>query len=235
MRGCLGVLVLAAAFVAAAAWFGGPPVAGSLVEGAIVASGFESRTRTVVVLTDPPVEVVGGHADRIAIGADDASFEDIRAQRLDVTLFDVDLLRSTFGRIDGRLTGATMIAADGTTTAVESIGIIGPPSDVVVTVRVDGTVVDQLARGAVVRETGLAVDSVALEPPATIAFLAGPVRMDGLLAVDATGALTVALPLPGDPIVDVLAPGGSLALTAVSVDAGDLVLIGRVDLEPYLR
>jgi hypothetical protein len=235
VRGCLGVLLLAAFLVVAGAWFGGPRIAGVLVEGALDVAGLESRNRTVHVDSDPPIEVIGGRVDRVVIGADDVVLQDLDAQRLDVTLLDVDLITRTFGRIDGRLETVVLTAGDGSATEAESVDLVGPADDVRATVRISGSVVDRLARAASLREEGLSVDSVTLEAPDTIVFQIGPARVTGLLAVDVSGTLSATLQAPGNRVVTLLSPDNTFALAGVSVEGADLVLVARIDLSSLLR
>jgi hypothetical protein len=235
VRGCLGVLVLAAAAVLAAAWFGAPRFAGVLVEGALDVAGLEGRNRSVRVESDPPIEILGGRADRVVIRADDVVLDDLDADSIDVTLLGVDLVGRTFGRIDGRLDAVVLTAGDGTATEAQTVELVGPADDVLATVRISGSVVDRLAREAIERDVGLPVGEVELETPSTIAFTIGPARVEGLLAVDTNGALTASLGLPGDPVAILLSPDNPFRLTAVSVDGADLVLIGRLDLASLLR
>jgi hypothetical protein len=235
VRGCLGVLVLAVVVVLAAAWFGAPRFAGVLVEGALDVAGLEGRNRSVRVESDPPIEILGGRADRVVIRADDIVLDDLDADRIDVTLLDVDLIGRTFGRIEGRLDAVVLTAGDGTATEAETVELVGPADDVLATVRISGSVVDRLAREAIERDAGLPVGEVGLETPNTIAFTLGPARVEGLLAVDANGALIASLELPGDPVAVLLSPDNPFRLTAVSVDDEDLVLIGRLDLASLLR
>jgi len=234
VRGCLGVLLLAVAVVLAGAWFGGPRVAGVLVEGALDVAGLEGRNRSVRVEADPPIEILGGRADRVVIGADDVVLDDLDADRIDVTLLDVDLVARTFGRIDGRLEGVVLTAGDGSATEAQTVELLGPADDVLATVRISGSVVNRLARDAIERDVGLAVSNVALEAPNTIVFTIGPARVEGLIEVDQTGAMTASLGLPGDPVVTLLAPDEPFRLTAASVDGTDLVLIGSLDLASLL-
>ena len=235
MRGCLGVLVLAAAVVLTAAWFGAPTFASVLVEGALDVAGLEGRNRSVRVDSDPPIEILGGRADRVVIRADDVVLDDLDADRIDVTLLDVDLVGRTFGRIEGRLDAVVLTAGDGTATEAQTVELIGPVDDVLATVRISGSVVDRLARDAIERDAGLPVGEVELATPNTIAFTIGPARVEGLLSVDTNGALIASLELPGDPVAILLSPDNPFRLTAVSVDDADLVLIGRLDLASLLR
>ena len=234
MRGCLGVLVLAAVLVVAGAWFGGPTLASVLVESALDVSGLEGRNRSVVVDSDPPIEILGGRADKVVIGADDVVLEGLDADRLDITLFDVDLIGRTFGSIEGRLEGVVLSAGDRSATEAELVELLGSADDTLATVRIAGSVVDRLAREALERDTGLAVNGMFLEAPNTIVFTSGPTRVTGLLTVDA-GALSARLEAPGEPLITLLDPGNPFTLTAVSVDDADLTLIGRIDIAGLLR
>jgi hypothetical protein len=235
MRGCLGVLLLTVAVIVAGAWFGGPRLAGVVVEGALDVAGFDARTRTVQVDSDPPLEILAGRADRVVIGADDVVIEDLDADRLDVTLFDVDLVARTFGSIQGRLRTVVLTAGDGSATEAETVDLLGPADDVLATVRVAGGVVDRLGRDAISRQEGLSPDSVTLEAPNRIVFTIGPARVTGLLAVDSSGTLSATLEAPGNRVITLLAPDDPFTLTGVLVEDADLLLAGRIDLAGLMR
>jgi hypothetical protein len=234
MRGCLFVLVLAAVFVVAGAWFGGPALAGVAIGTALDGAGFESRTRTIDVANDPPIAVLTGRVDEVRIGADDASFEGLAADRLDVTLFGVDLAGRSFATIEGELTGVMLLGSDGRATPARSISLIGEPESVRATVHLAPDVVEVLVAAAIEQQLGFTVGSVTLEAPDRLVFEAGPIRATARLTIEPDGALFLAADVPGNPRVRVLASGEPLVFREVLV-GDEVVLVGTIELSDWLR
>ncbi len=232
MRGCLSVLIIAAAFVVGGAWFGGPLLAAGIVRSALEASDFEGRNTTVQVVADPPIEVLLGRADEVRIGADDASIEGLGAVRLDVTLAGVDLVGRTFTGLAGTLDDVTIRGEDGSRTRATTVALAGPPDDVEAIVRIEPSAVDGLVAAAIEREIGLSVGSVSLRAPDTLVFTAGPVEATGRLFVAADGSLSLAADVPGNPRIAILDAGAPLTFESVAVDE-DLVLVGSLDLTEW--
>jgi hypothetical protein len=90
MRGCLFVLVLAAALIAAIAWFAPAPIVSAVIGGALQSSGYQSSSTTITATADPPPRLLLGHADRIAIDSTDVAWKALRARHLALTLEGVD-------------------------------------------------------------------------------------------------------------------------------------------------
>ena len=108
MRGCLGVLIIAAIFVVAGAWFGGPPVAGALVTTGLTTAGLQSDDLDVDVDADPPLKLALGQADSVTIDATDVEWDGLHADTLELVLLDVDFLARTAAQVSGRLTGVEL-------------------------------------------------------------------------------------------------------------------------------
>ena len=232
MRGCVSVLVLAAAFVVGGAWFGGPLLAGGIVRSALDASDFEGRNTTVDVVANPPIEVLLGRADEVRIGSDDASLEGLSAVRLDVSLTGIDLVGRRFEHLAGTLDDVTIRGEDGGRTRATSVALAGPPDDVEAIVRIAPSAVDDLVADAIEREIGFSVGSVSLRAPDTLVFTAGPLEATGRLVVELDGSLSLAADLPGNPRIAILDAGAPLVFESVSIDE-DLVLVGSLDLEAW--
>jgi hypothetical protein len=234
VRGCLSVLVLAAAFVLGGAWFGGPLLAAGIVRSALEASDFEGRNTSVQVVADPPIEVLLGRADEVRIGSDDASIEGLGAVRLDVTLTGVDLVGRRFERLAGTLDDVTIRSEDGGRTRATTVALAGPPDEVEAIVRIAPSSVDELVAAAIEREIGFSVGSVSLRAPNSLVFSAGPLEATGRLVVEADGSLSLAADLPGNPRIAILDAGSPLVFESVAIDE-DLVLVGSLDLVEWLE
>jgi len=230
VRGCLSVLLAAALFVLGAAWFGGPTLAGAIVERSLAGAGFSGTGTTVAVSADPPLALLGGHADRVVIQSSKASVGGVDADRLTVTLIDVDLVARRFARVDGQLDGVVLHNADGTAVEASSIGLVGRSDAAAATVRIAAATIDAMARAAVRREVGVSVAAVRLVAPDWIVFTAGGLQVEGRLVVDGAGSLGVAVAALGSGTIELVQPGGPLRLKSIRIEAGDLVLAGTYDL-----
>ena len=135
MRGCLSILLLAALFVLALAWFGGPALAGTVVERSMTAAGFVAADTSVAVTSEPPLELLTGHADRVVVKARNATLRDMRAASLSLTLSNVDLVGRRFARVDGTLDNVSIDSSDGTVINARSIAVRGPADAATATVR----------------------------------------------------------------------------------------------------
>src|SRR3954469_25113364 len=160
MRGCLSVLVLGLVLVLAVAWLAGPLLAGAVVERVLAGSGFAGQATSVTVAADPPLELLVGHVDRLDVRSRDARIGQLDAERLAITLSDVDLLSRRFGHVDGRLDGGTLHASDGSTVEARSIRLLGPANDATATVTIAGSEVETLAREEIRSQLGLVANDV---------------------------------------------------------------------------
>lgn len=233
MRGCLGVLILAVVLVAAGVWFGGPPIAGRLVSIGLGSAGLRSDDLEVSVQADPPLELGLGHADRVVVTGTNVAWHGYRADALDLTLDDVDLLGRSAARTTGELTGVELPGAEprGSRATVEIDGR-GPSASVTMTI--DRSTAESMAAAAFEQRTGIRPSNTTLSEPNVIRFRAGPVDASGAMTVDRDGSLGVATP---QGRVVILGPGASdpIRLTGVEVVNDDLVLTGTVDVASLLR
>src|SRR2546421_6060455 len=113
MGGCLSVLAIAAGLVLVVAWFGGPTLAAALIERSLAGAGYAATDTSVSVSSDPPLEILTGHADRVTIRATGATIRNLTAARLALTLTNVDLVAGRFSAIDGELGDVSIRSADG--------------------------------------------------------------------------------------------------------------------------
>jgi hypothetical protein len=234
VRGCASVLILAAAFVVAGAWFGGPLLAETLVGGALGAAGFEAREQTIDATADPPIEVLAGTVDRVDIDARDARFGDLEAERMAVALFGVDLVTRTFATIEGDLTDVTLRTPDGGASTASRVELIGEPENVRATVHLSPQLVSDLVARALERQLGFSVGETTLEAPDQVAFTAGPARVTARFLIEADGGLWLAVDAPGNPRVQLLAAGDPLTFREVTVGE-EVILVGTLDLARELR
>jgi hypothetical protein len=225
------VLVIAAIFVLALAWIGGPVLAGTVVERSLAAAGFTAASKSVTVASEPPLEILAGHADRVVIDARDAGLRTLHAAQLSLTLTNVDLLGRRFGGIDASLDDALFTPAEGPAVAARSITVRGPANGATATIHVSEQVVEQLITDGIRQQTGLTVERVTLSAPNRVRFTAG-LSLDGRLAVDADGALVVVT--SGETRFRLLKSPPEVRLTSVSVADRDLVLVGTTSLGDLL-
>jgi hypothetical protein len=233
MRGCLSVLFIAIGLVLVVAWFGGPTLAGVLVERSLDGAGFVAAERTVTVSSDPALEILTGHADRVTIRATRATIRDLTAARLLLTLSNVDLVARRFARIDGQLDDVLIHAADGSSVPASSVTLTGNADTANAIVRIDRSVVEALLGVAIRRQTGLSVSGLTLSEPDRIRFTAG-LTISGRFAVAADGSLVIAA-TSGDTRFTVFQPNPDLRLTSVGVSGNELVLKGTTDLGNLIR
>jgi hypothetical protein len=231
MRGCLSVLVLAAALALIVAWFGGPTLAGVLIEQSLAGAGYAATDTSVAVSSDPPLEILSGHADRVTIRGTRATIRDLTAARLELTLSNVDLVAGRFSRIDGELDDVLITSGDGSSIRARSIALRGRADGAATTVRVDRAVVEELLAVAVRRETGLSVSGVELSEPNRIRFTAG-LPISGTVSVEADGSLVLA---SSGLRFTVFKPDRDLRLTSATVADSMLVLSGTMDLTNLIR
>ena len=233
MRGCLSTLILAAVFVLGLAWFGGPVLASTVVERSLTAAGFVAAETSVAVTSEPPLELLAGHADRVVITARNAVLGDIRAASVSLTLSNVDLVGRRFARVDGGLDNVSIDANGGTVVNATSITVRGPGDGATATIRVGGDVVKRLLTDGIRSQAGLRVGSVTLSPPNRIRFTAG-LSIDGRFAVAPDGSLGV-VAAGGGSRFTLFDPPPQLQLKSASVVGSDLVLVGTTSLTDLFR
>ena len=233
MRGCLFVLILAAAFVAGLAWFGGPPIASALVGTSLTAAGLDATDLDVRVEADPPVLVAIGKADRVTVEGTDVDWDGLEARSLDLTLSDVNLLGPTARTVEGRLVGVELRGID-PPGSLATVSFEGPFDSAATTITIDGETVEAMAIAAFENELGVRPSSATLSEPNVIRVQAGPAEIAGALTIGPGGSVDVTTPLGTTTIV---APDPTLPiqLASVAVEGGDLILTGTLDLGELLR
>src|SRR5688500_18103658 len=105
MCGLLSVTGIAGVILLVVAWLGGPSLAGSMIEASLASAGFQGSNTTVEVATDPPFELLGGRADRVVIRSENATIDQLQAERFELALLDADLGATVFSSVEGRLEG----------------------------------------------------------------------------------------------------------------------------------
>ena len=232
MRGCLFVLILAAIVVVVGAWFGGPPVAGALVTIGLGAAGLKADDLDVTVRSDPPLELALGKADRVDVEGTQVDWNGLQAQRLDLTLHDVDFLGRTAGDVTGRLTGVELpgIEPPG---SLATIDIEGPGNAAVTTITIDGPTVEAMATAAFEEKLGVKPTSASLSEPNVIRVVAGPVQLAGAVTIGPNGSLDVTTPVGTVTVIDA-DPSLPVRLASVAVENGSLVLTGTFDVGALL-
>jgi len=229
MCSLLSVTGIAGAILALVAWFGGPTLAGSMIEASLQSAGFSGSNTTVEVTTDPPFDLLGGRADRVVIRSENATIDQLEADRLELVLLDADLGARGFSRVEGRLEGVTFRAADGTSIEAATVDVAGPPGDVEGVIRIDAAEVERVAAAEVQRQTGVALGSTTLEAPDLVVFSLFLLRVEGRFVVEPDGSLALAVNLPGSPRVALIADP-AIRFESVQVTDGQLVLTGTLNL-----
>jgi len=233
LRGCLSILIIAAVFVVGTIWFGGPPLAETVVEASLTGSGFTADELDVTVSADPPLVLALGRADRVDIAATGVRWNTLRAGSMSLRLDDVDLLERSATSAEGQF-GDVELPVSGDDPALVGITIDGPADRARTTIDIDRAAVDRIALAAFEREFGTRPDSVELIAPDKIQVSLGGNGLNGTLRVDPDGSLVVASMLG---TARLLQPDQSLPLqlTGVSVGAAGLELTGTIDLQSLLR
>jgi LmeA-like phospholipid-binding len=228
VRGCLTVLILAALFVVAGAWFGGPPIAEAVVGAGLATAGLSADHLDVDVEASPPLELALGRADRVLVDATDADWHGIKAERIDLALSDVDFVDRSAGHVSGRMTGVELPRVE-PAGSLATIDIDGPGDDATATITIDGPTFDAIAVEAFDEKLGIRPSSVTLAEPNVLRVLAGPISASSGVTVESDGSLGVATPLGTVTVLDAESTS-PLHLTNVAVENGSLVLTGTVDL-----
>jgi hypothetical protein len=179
------LLVLAFLFV----WFALPPILGGVAVGLLRDAGLQAADMRVDVQADPPLRLIGLHADRVRVRASDVEIETLRAESVDVTLRDVSLREETFGVIEGRIDGARLTPAEGPVVQVTSVQISGPPERALMTMSLSEEDVASLVRSTIARSFGSEADNVDLEAPDRLTFDVSGQPVAGRLRVDEDGSL----------------------------------------------
>ena len=210
-----------------------PGLAATLVQSSLADAGVQGTNTQVVVTTDPPVEVLQGHADRITITSEQATIGDLRADRLALDLIDVDLGTQAFEQVEGRLTDVDLPTASGSRIRAEQVDLAGPANAARATVRIGGAAVEQLALETIERETGLSIGAVTLVEPDRAVFSVLGIGVGGRFTIEPDGGLGMALDIFGNPQLS-LVSGGPMRIESVAVVGGDLVLTGTIDVAGLL-
>jgi hypothetical protein len=232
MRGCLFILVLAAAVVSGVAWFGSPVLASTVIANALQNSGFHAATSTITATADPPPRLLTGHADRVEIVGTDVDVRTFHAASLDLVLTEVDFLARTASRISGRIVGAELKTSAGERTSAD-VDIDGGGSAAAATIRVDAATVDRVVKAAFLATFGATVTSTALVAPDTLRISASGATITGRLVIDGSGAIALTTALGSAPILG-LDPSFPLRLSAVHAEAGSLRIDATLDAEALL-
>jgi hypothetical protein len=232
VRGCLFVLVLAAAVLGAFAWFGSPVLAATVIQAALENAGYHATTSTISATSDPPPKLLLGRADRVEIDGTGVAFRTFHAARLDLTLTDVDVVARTAATISGRIVGAEL-EASGTAATTADVEIDGPASDASATIEVDGATVDRLVKAAFAARFGVAPSGTELVAPNTLRVTAPGATIEGRFGVDADGAIALTTRLGATPVFR-FDPSFPLRLTSIAIVDGRLRIGGVLDAEALL-
>jgi hypothetical protein len=234
MRGCLSFLLFTAVLIGVVAWLALRPLAGALIDVGLSASGFHGQNTTVNVAADPPLELVLGRADSVAVESVSVTSGPLSADRLAITLHDVSLVDRSAAIARGTITGVTLRQPTGADIHVAQIDLDGPPHAAEARLLVSEMEVRARAVAAL-GAAGLAVSDIRLAAPDTLVVTALGHELRATLAVDADGA--IGLRVPGFAAVALVAPPPGLPIRfhSVSVEGNrTLLVVATVDLGPLL-
>jgi len=232
VRGCLFVLVIGLAFLTAGAWFGAPLIASQLIAAGLQTGGLQAASSTVSVTSDPPLELLLGHADRVEVVATDVTVRTMHATGLDLVLTDVDLVHRTAAGISGRMSGVGVTTTDGQPASAE-VDITGVPTAAAASIIVDAATIDRIVRSDFQKAFGVPVTTTALVAPDVLRISAIGASLDGRLTIDPSGALAIVTRFGFAPILS-LDPTLPIRLRSVRVDAGRLVIEATLDAQALL-
>jgi hypothetical protein len=234
VRGCLSFLLFAALLIGAVAWVGLPTLAAGVIDVALTGSGFHGEDTTVDVRADPPLELLAGHADRIAIESRAVTSGSLAADTLTLTLDDVTLADRSAGASSGTLTGVTLAEASGAVVHVARIDLGGPSDGADARLRVTAAEVRARAQAAL-GASGIAVTDVTPDPPDSLVVTALGQQLRATLVIDPAGA--IALSVPGFAPVALVAPPPGVAIRFRSVTVASdrsLLVEATIDLGTLL-
>ena len=233
MRGCLSVLILAVGFLVAGTWLAGPAVAGFIVESGLSSAGFNGTNTSVKVTTDPPFEVITGHADQVEIDSDDATIDRFTAGNVQLGLTDANLLNRTFERVDGTLEDVTLEGSGDASLEADRVELRGDPSEADMTIRVTSEALGTAATELFRQQLGVDVDEVTFEAPDKVLFTAGSTTIAGQFVIH-EGGLSMNVNLPGAQRIDLVEASRGFRLTNVGIDDDGMTLDGVLDVERLL-
>lgn len=233
MRSCLIQLLVLVAVVFALLWFGLPFGASWLATNSLNAGGFTGTDTKVDVSAYPPPVLLTGHADSIHLTSSQVGIGDLHAASLDLTLGKVELFSRQIGTVSGTLEGVRVATPDGQPVTVDTVKLSGAASSASAEMDVSMAETERLAV-AQLKSLGIAA-TVTLAAPNKIAVTAGGRSQPGRL-VAAAGALLLVPDGDALPTVTLMEPGSGnpFQLSSVTIEAGQLKLIGTIDMQALL-
>lgn len=228
MRGCLSVLVLAAAFVLAVVWFAGPPLAATIVKANLTGSGLTANDLEVSVSAAPPWLLALGRADAVTVEGSDVRWNDLRAESLSLTLGTVNLLDRTAVTAAGFLDGVDL-AEPGAPPIRATVAVSGPADAAGATVRIEAATVEELVMAGFERGFGSRPEAVTLVGPNIMRIQTPIGSIDGTLEIDGEGSIVLRVSLGTIRLVEGR-PSTPIALTGLEVRDGALELSGTINI-----
>jgi hypothetical protein len=190
MRGCLSVLILAIAFLAAGVWFGGPPLASAVVTSTLKGTGFASDTLRVVVTADPPLTLAVGRAKTVDITATGVRWNGLRLATLALSLGSVDLVARTAATAEGRF-GGVQLHGTGGKPILGDVQLSGSADAAQTTITVDAATVSTMVLAGFEASYGVKPSSANLVAPDIIRVKVAGLTISGQLAVATDGSIGV--------------------------------------------
>jgi hypothetical protein len=231
VRGCLFTLLLGAVVVALVVYLGLPAIASGLVAAGLATAGLQAEDTTVVVQSDPPTDLLSGHADRVVVHATDASFRGLAIGSLDLALEDVDVLGRTAGSVDGTLTDVTLPAESGGA-RLRTVAISGGGEELTAATTIGKADAEALVADAVERTSGVRPTEVTLTSPDRVVVRISGQVVRGRLRAEGGDIVVGVTDGPGAGTDMVMVRGGEdlpMEITKVRInDSGGLRVEGEL-------
>jgi len=237
MRGCLFVVVTGLAVLAAAAWFGAPPMAELLVRSSLQAGGLESTERIEVDVTfTSPGDLLAGRAKTVRIETGRATIAGVGWRQARMELGEVELLGARFAAVDIELDAPTFRGAtDGVGLAALRLVARGSADAAATRITMSADQVLELGRASFESSFGGSPDRVDLSAPAIASGSVRGVPFNATIRLD-DGALVIVPERADLAAVELFRPDASVPfqIEGVRVEAGELVIVGTLDVSKML-
>ncbi len=232
MRGCLFVVLIGLAVLAAGAWFGTPPLAAALVRASLESAGFATvEPPEVDVSFASPGDLLSLRATTVRIVAGEGQARGMGWRDATIELHDVDLLDARFATIDADIDQPTFQDGSGVTgLGATRLTASGPSEAAATRVTISVAEFQELARGPFLARYGAAPAELRLIAPDVVSGVLLGQRLRAIVRVD-SGALVLDPEAAELPVLELFRPAADLpfGLEDVTIEAGDLVVLGRLD------
>lgn len=237
MRGCLFVLVIGLAFLALGSWFAAPPLTALAVGASLDAAGFDTADApSIVVDFGSPGDLLAGRARSVRVSTTEGRAQGVSWRAATIALTHVELIGGGFATVDIDLDAPTFDAGPG----AARLGALrlttrGSSRSADTRITISSEQLVQVGRDAFLERFGAVPEGMALRPPDILTGTLRGVPFGAVLRVD-SGTLIVDPDTAAAPTVELFRPAGDVPfrMEAVAIEAGNLVIIGSLDVGTML-